>query len=795
MRDKGKKKAVINKEETAENWCFVCKDGGALRICDYKQCLKSYHPYCLEKDDSFLESEEKWNCAWHNCYSCGRSSYRHCYTCTFAACRHCLPTAEILCIKGEYGFCNVCLKLALLIEKDKDYDSGGEKVDFTDRETCEGLFMEYYMIIKKAEGFELGDIYAAKDRDKAKKKHQLESGSEDFDDEEVELISDYDDLLDEKKCMKTHKRTKGRKSASKQTPGRSNKKEFIGWASRPLIEFLKSIGKSTSEKLSQHDVASIVNEYVKEHKLLNPRKKRMIMCDARLQLLFRKKILSRNRVRDLLEDHFAENHEESEEDELAYKSEDSNGGDTLKACKRLRKMDVEKKFHKENVEKAALQSRFASIVVENVKLAYLKRSVLKEMLKQPESFEEKVTGCFVRVKSDPNDCRSRKSHQLMQVEGVKTVPIGENNAETILLLSDMPKEIFMSLLSDEDFSGEECEDLRNKVLAGEIERLTVPICCRVYSVYDDYSGRPESIYSHQEALQQKAKAIHKDITNHWIRKELALLQNLIDRANEKGWRREYPFHVFNYIVSTLFEYLERRKRLQNPLEVSRLLENVPTVIPDVYEPDCDSEGIKNDIGSDQGCSIEAILPCNSSVPSGQQENKASEESTQHSRHTSPSETNQKIPERFASKEPQQWHAPNNKSEFKHEQPFQCAAPEAKRNTCSEKTPVDKPEKAKGHEGSKIEMIDIPSEGEDEGEDDDKASRRVIANRKSEVDAEDEMWCVKGPNGERNKSSLSVLKRWSESSVYASEFKIWKEDESEEDAIPLPEAIRVAFGEN
>ncbi|KAL6545693.1 hypothetical protein OROGR_009567 [Orobanche gracilis] len=484
MRDKGKKKVVINKEETAENWCFVCKDGGALRICDYKQCLKSYHPYCLEKDNSFLESEEKWNCAWHNCYSCGRSSYRHCYTCTFAACRHCLPTAEILCIKGEYGFCNMCLKLALLIEKNKDYDSGGEKVDFTDRETCEGLFMEYYMIIKKAEGFELEDIYAAKDRDKAKKKHQLESGSEDFDDEEEELISDYDDLLGEKKCMRTHKRTKGRKSAPKQTPARSNKKEFIGWASRPLIEFLKSIGKSTSEKLSQHDVASVVNEYVKEHKLLNPRKKRMIMCDARLQLLFRKKILSRYRVRELLEDHFAENHEESEEDELAYESEDSNGGVTLKACKRLRKMDVEKKFHKENVEKAALQSRFAAIVVENVKLVYVKRSVLKEMLKQPKSFEEKVTGCFVRVKSDPNDYRSRKSHQLMQVEGVKTVPIDENNAETILLLSDMPKEICISLLSDEDFSGEECEDLRNKMLAGEIQRPTV-----VSMYYYDFSGK------------------------------------------------------------------------------------------------------------------------------------------------------------------------------------------------------------------------------------------------------------------------------------------------------------------
>ncbi|XP_031258480.1 zinc finger CCCH domain-containing protein 44-like [Pistacia vera] len=52
----------LKKEEIAEDWCFICKDGGSLRICDYRDCLKSYHPDCLGQDDSLLESKDQWAC-------------------------------------------------------------------------------------------------------------------------------------------------------------------------------------------------------------------------------------------------------------------------------------------------------------------------------------------------------------------------------------------------------------------------------------------------------------------------------------------------------------------------------------------------------------------------------------------------------------------------------------------------------------------------------------------------------------------------------------------------------------
>ncbi|XP_042006552.1 zinc finger CCCH domain-containing protein 19-like [Salvia splendens] len=392
---------VISKEKNAEDWCFVCKDGGDLIICDFQGCVKSYHPACVEKDDSYFGSETHWTCAWHTCFICDKSSNLHCYTCTSAVCSRtrCLRRAEILPVKGQYGFCQPCLELALLIEEGKDCDSDGEMVDFEDLETVEGLFSEYYKIIKKEEGFEPQNFYAAKDGVKTTKISNYSSEDNCEEDE----ISDYDGAEHVKKYRS------GRKKIGMQTPVKLSKNDFIGWGSRALIDFLSSIGKSTNEQLSRSDVTSIVNAYVKERNLMHPVKRKMILCDARLESLFRKKTMAKNKVHELLWDHFAENHDESEEDEMGYDSEDDNA-----VCKKQRKLNSENKSPEKELADDVPLSCFASIVVENVKLVYLRRSLLLELLKQPTLFEEKVVGCFIRVKSDPYHNHSRK---LMQVRG------------------------------------------------------------------------------------------------------------------------------------------------------------------------------------------------------------------------------------------------------------------------------------------------------------------------------------------------------------------------------------------
>ncbi|KDP42483.1 hypothetical protein JCGZ_00280 [Jatropha curcas] len=111
----------------------------------------------------------------------------------------------------------------------------------------------------------------------------------------------------------------------------------------------------------------------------------------------------------------------------------------------------------------------------------------------------------------------------------------------------MPKDIPTCKLSEDNFSKEECEDLRQRVEHGRL-------------------GRPTVV-----DFKEKATSLHEVITKHWIVKELARLQKCIDQANEKGWRREFS------------EYMERLKLLQTPSEQARLSDEVPEIIADEAE--------------------------------------------------------------------------------------------------------------------------------------------------------------------------------------------------------------------
>lgn len=205
-----------------------------------------------------------------------------------------------------------------------------------------------------------------------------------------------------------------------QTPMRKKrkyvkrKKEYVGWGSTSLIQFLQLIGLDTSKQITQNEAAEIINEYVKRNGLYHPTKKKRIVCDERLHLLFGRKTISRLKINDLLESHFAENVAESDDDIFFNSDDDENA---LATCETPRAAASERKSHSKKPVMEKPKSCFVAIIPFNIKLVYLKRSLVEELVKDPETFENKVVGSFIRVRCDPNDYFQKNSHQLLQVTG------------------------------------------------------------------------------------------------------------------------------------------------------------------------------------------------------------------------------------------------------------------------------------------------------------------------------------------------------------------------------------------
>ncbi|MCD9561344.1 hypothetical protein HAX54_020405 [Datura stramonium] len=191
----------------------------------------------------------------------------------------CIGRIDFVLIKGKYGFCNNCLKLALLVEEDRNIDSDGESVDLREIGNIRGSFREYYEILQAVFG----------------RKH------------------------------------------------------------------------------------------------------------------------NRHRIFSLLESHFVENEELLQKDELDNDLEDDD----------------------------------------------------TEMLVAPKNEKKKL----VRVKLDPCDYEQHNSHRLVQIAGIKHGSSDKCNSKSLILVSNMARDVCLSMLSDDEFSKEECDDLREKVKAGLLKSL------------------------------------------------------------------------------------------------------------------------------------------------------------------------------------------------------------------------------------------------------------------------------------------------------------------------------------
>ncbi|XP_013649457.2 uncharacterized protein At5g08430-like [Brassica napus] len=574
-------------EKEWEDWCFICKDGGSLMLCDYKDCPKAYHASCVENDISAGESDDSYICECHSCYLCGKRPKLLCLCCPQSVCEGCVTHAEFIHLKEDKGLCNQCQEYVVVLEEIRRYDAAGDKLDLTDTNTFECLFLECWEIAKKQEDITFEDVLRAKSsqRKVTKLKHK--------DDRRSSLNDAYTSKSQKRIVnLKQQKVDRSKHSLSahivdgsedSKTVGKNKNMKFTRWGSKPLIDFLTSIGEDTRRAMSQGSVESVIHKYIRQENLLDPKKKKKVRCDEKLYSVFRKRSVKQRKIHRLLDAHFRENLEKQLECNTRSERGFSRKSErVLMPCKK--KQRIERSHEKEvkpqiwptktcekevkpqiwsaktcekevklevrptetcekEVKPEMRPTGFAAINADNIKLVYLRKSLVLELLKKcKESFGEKVVGSFVKVKNDPRD---RIAFQILQVTGAKTA---DGQSQGLFLdVAGMASSVSISKLDDSDISKEEIENLKQKVTSGLLRQPTVV------------------------EMEQKAKALHEDITKHWIGRQLIILQKRINCANEKGRREE------------LDEYLEQRERLQKPSEQERLLRETPRIIEDLIE--------------------------------------------------------------------------------------------------------------------------------------------------------------------------------------------------------------------
>uniref|UniRef100_A0A0D9V8P0 GYF domain-containing protein n=1 Tax=Leersia perrieri TaxID=77586 RepID=A0A0D9V8P0_9ORYZ len=510
-------------EDIAEELCFVCKDGGDLRVCDFKNCLKAYHPHCVGKEDNLLDFDDQFICELHKCVSCKRNSDYHCLCCpSSSVCSECLGKVEFTQLRNQSqskGLCSNCLKLALCVEKNSEANTEDYLV----------LFKDYWEAIKDNEGLTLIDLQEAnvclrrslickqgRDTDKPPDEdYRAEKNSlGDEDNAEHPLLADG--KVQQSDPIVSLKRKK------------SNKKTYVGWASEELIEFLSFIGKDTTKPLDQFELTGVVKEYIQQKNLFKDKKRKSVICDDKLHSLFRRKKVKSNMIHSLLEIHFAEN--AVSEDEYRDDFQDDEGPTVKKKPHNSLKAETFERDPNRN------KNCFAALNQNNLKLIYLRKTLVMNLLGQ-DTFEQKIVGSLIRVKNDLKHYGyqlSKKPYQLGLVTGIKkssqAYKIKDKQTDILLCVSNMWDDVKISMLSEEDIEEDECNDF-------------------LLSAKKEFFKRPTVA-----DLEEKAANVHADIVNHQIlstqaerQRRLAEVPEAIPDTEEERKEEEFEVAEINHL--------------------------------------------------------------------------------------------------------------------------------------------------------------------------------------------------------------------------------------------------------
>ncbi|CAN8271362.1 unnamed protein product [Cochlearia groenlandica] len=569
----GKRKRVRNTKtvkgtgkKKEEDVCFMCFDGGDLVLCDRRGCPKAYHPSCVNRDEAFFRSKGKWNCGWHLCSKCEKTATYLCYTCMFSLCKGCAKDAAFFCIRGNKGLCETCMETVKLIER-KEQEKEPAQLDFDDKTSWEYLFKDYWINLKTQLSLSPEEIDQAKSPQKGHESHASKQGTASENDNASDGGSDSESSP---KKRKTRSRAKSGTAKKILSPGKINSSgETVEWASKELLDVVAHMRHGNRSFLPHSEVHTLLLDYIKRYSLRDPRRKSQVICDSRLQNLFGKSHVGHFEMLNLLETHFLNKEQQQADDiqgsivdtESDHVDVDENLDHPTKSGK-----DKKRKPRRKGARKGRQSNldEFAAIDMHNINLIYLRRSLVEDLLGDTTTFEEKVASAFVRLRISGN--QKQDVYRLVQVVGTSKAPepykVGKKTTDFVLQILNLDKTetISIDIISNQDFTEDECNRLKQSIKFGLINRLSVG------------------------DIQEKAIALQEVRVKSVLESEIQRFSHLRDRASDMGHRKEYPY------LFKLSKCVEKLQLLKSPEEQQRRLEEIPEIHADPkMDPNCESE--------------------------------------------------------------------------------------------------------------------------------------------------------------------------------------------------------------
>ncbi|KAL1536631.1 zinc finger CCCH domain-containing protein 44-like [Salvia divinorum] len=337
------------------------------------------------------------------------------------------------------------------------------------------------------------------------------------------------------------------------------------WASKELLEFVAHMKNGDTQAITHFDVQTLLLDYIKRNNLRDPCRKSQIICDQRLKSLFGKSRVGHIEMLKLLEFHFLMKDDSLKSSFIPVgfvssvaNDVESNGkmfglGMPVNSRKRKNCKKGEDKGPKHDL------NEYAAVDVYNIRLIYMRRNLVENLLDDRENFNNKVIGSIVRIRISTNDHKT-EIHRLVQVVGTSKVSepyrIGNRTADAMLEVLNLDKKEVVSIdgISNQEFTEEECRRLRQSMRCGLVKHFTVG------------------------EVQKKAVALQSVRVNDWLEAEILKLNHLRDRASEKGHKKE------------LRECVEKLQLLKSPEERRRRIAEVPEIHADPkMNPNYDSE--------------------------------------------------------------------------------------------------------------------------------------------------------------------------------------------------------------